>query len=386
MKSRMKKAVVYLSMALMLVLTACGAQKEEKEVDPEKIISEELTFDHSMKLEYAEKFSVDYYDKGFTLLSVEDEGQFLVVPKNEKAPEDLKEGIKVIQGPVKNIYLVATATMDMFRSIDAIDKISLSGTEAEKWYIPEAKEAMESGQIEYAGKYSEPDYEKILEKGCSVSIQSTMVNRSPEVKENLEKFEIPVIVDHSSYEKDPQGRMEWVKFYGALVGKDKEAKKAFDEQKKEMDQMMGKEKTGKTVAFFNITSKGMVNVRKPNDYIAQIINLAGGTYIFDDITDGDKNSTTMNMQLEEFYAGAKDADYIVYNSTLDGGVQSLEELLAKNEMLRDFKAVKNGNVFCATKNLYQDSMKLGDVTKDFNKMLTMEEGKDEELSYMFRLK
>ena len=386
MKSRMKKVVVYLSMALMLVLTACGAQKEEKEVDPEKIISEELTFDHSMKLEYAEKFSVDYYDKGFTLLSVEDEGQFLVVPKNEKAPEDLKEGIKVIQGPVKNIYLVATATMDMFRSIDAIDKISLSGTEAEKWYIPEAKEAMESGQIEYAGKYSEPDYEKILEKGCSVSIQSTMVNRSPEVKENLEKFEIPVIVDHSSYEKDPQGRMEWVKFYGALVGKDKEAKKAFDEQKKEMDQMMGKEKTGKTVAFFNITSKGMVNVRKPNDYIAQIINLAGGTYIFDDITDGDKNSTTMNMQLEEFYAGAKDADYIVYNSTLDGGVQSLEELLTKNEMLRDFKAVKNGNVFCATKNLYQDSMKLGDVTKDFNKMLTMEEGKDEELSYMFRLK
>ena len=245
MKSRMKKVVVYLSMALMLVLTACGAQKEEKEVDPEKIISEELTFDHSMKLEYAEKFSVDYYDKGCTLLSVEDEGQFLVVPKNEKAPEDLKEGIKVIQGPVKNIYLVATATMDMFRSIDAIDKISLSGTEAEKWYIPEAKEAMESGQIEYAGKYSEPDYEKILEKGCSVSIQSTMVNRSPEVKENLEKFEIPVIVDHSSYEKDPQGRMEWVKFYGALVGKDKEAKKAFDEQKKEMDQMMGKEKTGK---------------------------------------------------------------------------------------------------------------------------------------------
>ena len=386
MKSRMKKAVVCLSMALMLVLTACGAQKEEKEADPEKVISEELTFDHSMELEYAEKFSVDYYDKGFTLLSVEDEGQFLVVPKNEKAPEDLKEGIKVIQGPVKNIYLVATATMDMFRSIDAIDKISLSGTEAEKWYIPEAKEAMESGQIEYAGKYSEPDYEKILEKGCSVSIQSTMVNRSPEVKENLEKFEIPVIVDHSSYEKDPQGRMEWVKFYGALVGKDKEAKKAFDEQKKEMDQMMGKEKTGKTVAFFNITSKGMVNVRKPNDYIAQIINLAGGTYIFDDITDGDKNSTTMNMQLEEFYAGAKDADYIVYNSTLDGGVQSLEELLAKNEMLRDFKAVKNGNVFCATKNLYQDSMKLGDVTKDFNKMLTMEEGKDEELSYMFRLR
>ena len=94
----------------------------------------------------------------------------------------------------------------------------------------------------------------------------------------------------------------------------------------------------------------------------------------------------MNMQLEEFYAAAKDADYIVYNSTLDGGVQSIEELLAKNEMLKDFKAVQEGNAFCTTQNLYQDSMKLGDVTKDFNKMLTMEEGKDEEPGYMFRLK
>ena len=382
----MKKLFMSLSLILMLSLTACGTQKEEKEVDQEKIISEELSFDHSMELEYAKEFSVDYYEDGYVLLSIEDDGKFLVVPKDKEAPEDLKEGITPINGPVDNIYLVATATMDMFRSMDAIDKISLSGTDAEKWYIPEAKKAMEEGKIEYAGKYSEPDYEKILEKGCPLSIQSTMIYRSPEVKENLEKFGIAVIVDHSSFEKDPQGRMEWVKFYGALIGKDKEAKKVFDEQKKEMDEVAKNESTGKTVAFFNITSKGMVNVRKPNDYIAQIINLAGGTYLFDDIDDGDAESTTMNMQLEEFYAAAKDADYIVYNSTLDGGVQSIEELLAKNEMLKDFKAVQEGNAFCTTQNLYQDSMKLGDVTKDFNKMLTMEEGKDEEPGYMFRLK
>ena len=382
----MKKLFMSLSLILMLSLTACGTQKEEKEVDQEKIISEELSFDHSMELEYAKEFSVDYYEDGYVLLSIENDGKFLVVPKDKEAPEDLKEGITPINGPVDNIYLVATATMDMFRSMDAIDKISLSGTDAEKWYIPEAKKAMEEGKIEYAGKYSEPDYEKILEKGCPLSIQSTMIYRSPEVKENLEKFGIAVIVDHSSFEKDPQGRMEWVKFYGALIGKDKEAKKVFDEQKKEMDEVAKNESTGKTVAFFNITSKGMVNVRKPNDYIAQIINLAGGTYLFDDIDDGDAESTTMNMQLEEFYAAAKDADYIVYNSTLDGGVQSIEELLAKNEMLKDFKAVQEGNAFCTTQNLYQDSMKLGDVTKDFNKMLTMEEGKDEEPGYMFRLK
>ena len=382
----MKKIICGLSLILMLALTACGSEQQEKPVDPDKVISEELTYDHSLELENAEKFSVDYYEDDFVLLSVDDEGKFLIVPEKKEAPEDLEEGIKVIQGPVDNIYLVATATMDMFRSMDAIDKISLSGTEVEKWYIPEAREAMEEGKIEYAGKYSAPDYEKILDTGCDLSIQSTMVLRAPEVMENLEEFGIPVIVDHSSYEKDPEGRMEWIKFYGALVGKDEEAKEAFDEQKQSMKEVRKEEKTGKTVAFFNITSKGLVNVRKPNDYIAQIIEIAGGDYIFDDISDGDESSTTMNMQLEEFYAGAKDADYIIYNSTIDGGVQSIEELTAKNEMLKDFKAVQEGHAFCTTQSLYQDSMKLGDVTEDFHKMMTMEEDDDEELDYMFRLK
>jgi iron complex transport system substrate-binding protein len=46
--------------------------------------------------------------------------------------------------------------------------------------------------------------------------------------------------------------------------------------------------------------------------------------------------------MEEFYATAKDADFIIYNSTIDGEISSLDELIAKNSLLADFKAVKNG--------------------------------------------
>ena len=152
-----------------------------------------------------------------------------------------------------------------------------------------------------------------------------------------------------------------------------------------MDEVMKQESTGKTVAFFNITSKGMANVRKPNDYVVSMIKMAGGKYIFDELDDGDKESTTMNITLEEFYATAKDADYIVYNSVFDGGVGSVEELVGKYDMLKDFKAVQDGHAFCTTQALFQDSMKLGLVTKDFNTMLTMEDGEDEELQYMYRL-
>lgn len=65
--------------------------------------------------------------------------------------------------------------------------------------------------------------------------------------------------------------------------------------------------------FSPLNSNGYVTVRKSGDYISKMIELAGGKYIFQDL--GDDNAlSTMNMQMEEFYAGAKECDYIIYNS------------------------------------------------------------------------
>ena len=57
-----------------------------------------------------------------------------------------------------------------------------------------------------------------------------MILHSPEVKEKLESFGIPVLVDHSSYEAHPLGRTEWIRLYGVLTGKEKEAEAAFAKQ------------------------------------------------------------------------------------------------------------------------------------------------------------
>ena len=58
----------------------------------------------------------------------------------------------------------------------------------------------------------------------------------------------------------------------------------------------------------------------------------------------------MTIQMESFYSAAADADVLIYNSTIDGELQSIDELLAKSPLLADFKAVKSGNVWCITKN------------------------------------
>ena len=335
-----------------------------------------------LQLAYAKNFSIDYYDGGYKLLTIKDGTQILTVPEGKETPDNLDESIIVLQQPVKNIYLVSSAVMDMFRELNAFDTIGFSAQKAENWYVDGAKAAMENGDILYAGKYSSPDYELLVSKKCSLAIENSMILHSPDVKEMLEDFDIPVIIEYSSYETDPLGRVEWIKFFGALTGKEEEAEKAFEKQTEIVKHVTATKKTDKTVAFFYITSNGLVQVRQSNDYIPKMIELAGGRYIFENLGDDSKRST-MNMQVEEFYKNAKDADYLIYNSTVDGGVKSVDELIEKCSVLSDFKAVKSGDVWCTEKDVYQQSMSIGFLIEDIHNML--QGADDTEMNYLYRL-
>ncbi len=377
-----KKTLLCL-VGIIFTITAASCGVSRDAAKPADYVSSSLKYESRTELDYAEGFTIDRYEGGYSLISISDGSRFLTVPDGMNAPEDLAEDIVTLRQPADNIYLAASAVMDMFAALDATDSISLSGIKESGWYIDEAKEAMSLGKIVYAGKYSAPDYELILNSGCSLAIESTMILHSPEVKEKLENLGIPVLIDRSSYEGHPLGKTEWIKLYGALTGREDEAELIFNRQKELADSAVG-DKTGKTVAFFYITSNGAVNVRKSGDYVPKMIELAGGQYIFSDLGD-DTASSSVNMQAEEFYAAAKDADYLVYNSTVAGEVSSKEELLQKSALLSDFKAFSDGNVFCVSKNLYQESVSTGVFILDLHKMLTSDGAGDESFEYLFRL-
>lgn len=398
MKKKFYKMLCVLTAAVFCmtapaVVQAAQNEKQTEAAQEEEIkdreIAQELAgmkYDHSLELQYADQFAVDYYEGGYALITIAGGERFLLVPEDKEAPEGLDADISVIQKPVQNIYLVATSAMDLFCALDGLDSISLSGTNADGWYIDKAKKAMEDGDIAFAGKYSAPDYELILSKNCDLAIESTMIYHQPEVQEKLEKFGIPVLVEHSSYESHPLGRTEWIKLYGVLLGKEDQAQKLFQEQMDKLKSVEDSENTGKTVAFFYINSMGAANVRKSNDYVSKMIELAGGEYIFHDPAEDDNALSTMNMQMEEFYAKAKDADYIIYNSTIDGELDSIDELLAKSSLLADFKAVKDGNVWCTGQNLFQETMGLATMIEDIHTMLTSDDPKLDSLTYMKKLK
>lgn len=214
-KAGIKKQAVILGIwaaagALLTGCKAAGGSGAGNRLRPLELSSLEYT--GRLELEYAEQFAVDLYQDGFQVLTVADGSRMLLVPEGKEAPEDVPEETAVVYQPVKNIYLAASAAMDMFRALDALDTIRLSGTDADGWYIKEAREAMKSREDPLCRKIQRPDYERILAEGCGLAVENTMISHAPEVREKLESFGIPVAVDYSSYETEPLGRMEWIKF------------------------------------------------------------------------------------------------------------------------------------------------------------------------------
>lgn len=350
--------------AAALALSGCGSKTEPAN-------TESLVFSHHYQLDYAQQFTADCYEGGYTMVSIPDSGQkFLVVPQDAAEVDSLPADVTVLRQPVENIYLVSTSVMDLILHLDALDSVTLSGTKAEGWYLPEAKQAMEEGRIAYAGKYSAPDYEQILAANCGLAIQNTMILHTPEVKEQLEHFGIPVLVERSSYESGPLERMEWIKLYGILLGKEEQAEQVFAAQEAAIAPLLEQEPTGKSCAFFSLSSNNLATVRKGSDYVAKMIEMAGGTYVFSDLTDNGNSLATMNLPLEDFYAGAKDADVLIYNSAIEGTIASVSQLTEKFPLLAEFKAVQNGQVWCTSQSLFQQSMELADLILDMNKVFT----------------
>jgi iron complex transport system substrate-binding protein len=291
------------------------------------------------------------------------------VPAGKSKPDGLATDIAIIQQPLSDVYLVASDTMCLFDALDALGSITVSGISHNNWYIPAAVEAMESGAMVYGGKYNTPDYELLLGKGVKLAIESTMINHTPSVREKLIELGIPVFTEMSSYEAEPLGRTEWVKCYGAMLDKEDEAQKLFDEQIAQV-KAVDSAQTGKSVAFFYINSNGSAVVRRPGDYVTKMIEQAGGTTAFEELTETEGNMSSVTLEMERFYAMAKDADVIIYNASIDGSVSNLDDLLQKNALLKDFKAVQTGDVWVTDQNMYQQMMQTGRIIADFNAAIT----------------
>lgn len=364
-------------------LISCN--KEWKKNKSSSIDFASIDFSKEINFSYAKEIEIKKAD-GYSLIKISKENPVLVIEEKSPVPSLIPNNITIIQKPLINTYLVSSSAMDFFVKLNILDKIKFTGTKKENIYLSEIVQAMENNKIIYAGKYNTPDYEILYSGKTDIAIQNTMIFHKPEVKEKLEQLQIPVIIEKSSYEKNPLARLEWIKLYGFLYDKEKEADIFFNEKLNNYLSLQNFNQNSinkKTISFFYFTSNGSINVRRPGDYIVHSIEMAGGKYFLDSSDFTETNSfSTMNMQSENFYIAAKDSDILIYNSTVDGIVNSKEFLLKKYPLLKDFKGFNNNKIYCTKKEFFQETTGIVDFIIDIKNILNDDE---QELKYLVKI-
>lgn len=396
-KNKMKKkrllavTLVITLFASVFAMAGCGRKNDDAADNSE--YNGKLVFDHSMELEYAKLFSVDYYKGGYKMITItnrdEDtsviskETKILIVPEGMSTPEDLPEDTIVYNGPLTNMLVASTPVVSLMNASGCLENIKLVTSDRDSWYIDDVVKAFDDNKLTYVGDYKAPDYEYIVAAAPQLCIYSTMLTSAPETAEKFKELGITYILDQSNYEEHPLGRVEWAKCYAALCNQEEAAAQVYSSQAEYVNELSKAEKTGKSVAVFYITSSGKLYVRNAGDYVAKMVELAGGDYIFDDLNT-DKTGTQA-MEIESFYDRAKDADYIIYIWSMGGKPSALSDLISYNSVLSDLKAVEDGNVWCTTPDFFQISDTIGSMINDINKMMTADDSVDE-LTYLIKLK
>lgn len=338
----------------------------------------------SLELAYAQSFTVDYYEGGFALICVITGERFLVIPAGKDVPSELAPDIQPIQLPLQNIYLVSTSMISLVDAVGALDAVGMTSVTAEASPNERLTQLINDGTVVYGGRYSAPDYELITASGCTFALENTKLNHVPEVRDKLTELGVTVFCEQSSSEREALGRLEWIKLIGVLFERENEAQRHFDALAERITTIAAQAPTNKTITFFYVNEDGAIATRRATDYFAQMVELAGGTYksfepdggdAASGETDGSGNTSSVQLvvNLEEFYVRAQEADVMVYNTTVDESVTSMSDLVAKNALLADLKAVQAGAVWACDHEMYQQIASMDAIIGDIRSALLDEE-------------
>ncbi len=303
-------------------------------------------FPDKATLEFAQNFSVQYHDHYKVLIVNEPypggaPERYILVQCGAPLPQLGRgfENATVIEVPISKIFTGSTTHLPVLSELGRID--SLTGV-AQAGYISsvEVLEMIDQGDvIEFAPTFT-IDTELVIEAAPDVLLSSGI--GPSDAPEALKNAGIHVVWNGEWLETTPLGRAEWVKMVALLFNEEKRAADAFEGIAS--DYLDFVTSTGKIAdedrpsVMTGVEFGGIFYASGGKSFAAQLINDAGGDYVWSD----DEGTSAIETDIESQLDRAGDADHWI-----NGGAfwMSLQDVADADERYTEFAAFKNGQVW-----------------------------------------
>ncbi|MCM1290350.1 MAG: ABC transporter substrate-binding protein [Prevotella sp.] len=331
MKTVLKYIGIFLSITLLVILMGCSEKKGNSDVES---IGDSTPYAERLHLSKHDDVTIaKIFSSSDTVNPIE---TYLLIPRDKDVPKNLPEGT-VIRTPVQSLLVYSTVTAEALMELGSMDVIK-GVVDAQYFTRPEIKEGIESGRIVDAGASSNPTAEKVIALHPDAIVLNIYDGMDVAA---IDALNVPIIKMSDNYETTPLGRAEWIKFIGALTGKEAESEKMFTQVARDYNTILernaGLEKRPKVLT--ETMYEGVWYVPGGNSFQSHLIYDSGGNYFRKD----DQSTGSLSLNFEQVLASGRDAD--VWLIKVFGEDLTKEGLLKKDARYGNFNAVKSGGVY-----------------------------------------
>lgn len=318
-----------------ILFSFIGCKKNEKSETSTEINT-------ANSIHYAKSLAIHKHD-GYTVVTVSNpwpdavkKFTYILKEKNGIVPDSLKKYTQ-ISIPLRSIVVTSTTNIPFLEML-GVEK-SLVGFPHTDYISSEKTRALiDAGSVKNVGQNEKLNIEQLIELAPELIVTFGIDNNNPSI-ENLQKSGLNVLIQADWMEQSPLGKAEWLKLYGALFGKEKEADILFDNIVKEYNNaltLVADKKTTSTVLYGSMYQDQWF-VARGSSWVAQFMKDAKADYLWKDL----EGTGSLGLSFENILDKAKTANFWIAT----GSFKSLSELGKANPHYSQFDAFANKNIY-----------------------------------------
>lgn len=322
--------------ALFLVILSFSLMECKNESKPNVIISAKN------EVRYAKGFSIQNYD-GYSVVKVKNPWPkatktytYILKEKNGIVPDSLKQNL-IIPVPIKTIVVTSTTHIPSLELLDEVNTL-MGFPHCDYISSEKVRARIDTGNIKELGNNQDLNTEVLLDLQPNVIIGYGIDNKNPTL-DNLQKSGLKVMLNGDWNEENALGKAEWIKFFGALYGKQKQATSLFAKIEKDFLKTIRIAKMAKTTP--SILAGDMFEDRwylpSGTSWGSLLLKQANGNYLWQKTS----GTGSLSLSFETVFEKAKSADFWITS----GQFSSLKEMTNSNPHYAEFNAFKNKNVY-----------------------------------------